>query len=611
MTLALAAMGFAAADTRTVVLEGARAEQKWTVQELELPADWAGYGYLVLEFRSSSPQRFQLRLYTAGGVRNAGINPFAGAWVRAALPLAIFQGQSRQGMDMASVANRSRAGYYLNLQGPYGPLNAVEAVGIVMQTPLGRQTFELRSVKLAKESPGDAVLETKPLVDEFGQWMNSDRRTPADLKREWARETETTKPGDFGYCRYGGFAKTKARATGFFRTEKVDGKWWFVDPDGHLFFSTGADSMRAENGTRTEGREGVFAAMPPAELRPAGRRGGGAGGGMVAFYPWNLLRRYGAEWRARWAQGAMDRMSAWGLNTIGNWGDPALFALHEKAYVVQLSVMGMNGGWLGLPDVFSAEWAAGVDAGVAGQCGARKDDPWLLGYFMANEPPWPGNEQVIVDMILKAPETATQRELKSWLAEQDTPERRKAFVYHAFEKYVAVIAGALKRHDPNHLNLGMRFGGDAPAEMVRTAKAWFDVFSLNNYDYAPNQARIERIYAEAGLPMLIGEFHFGVPGRGMSPGLRQVATQEERGVAYRYYMERVAAFPAMVGAHWFEWLDEPVTGRMDGENYNIGMVDVTDLPYEGMVRGMVETHRRLFDVHSGKDAPAERRARVQ
>jgi hypothetical protein len=608
--LGLAAAGLAAAQTRTVVLEGARAEQKWTVKELDLPADWSGYGYLVLEFRSSSPQRFQLRLYTADGVRNAGVNPFAGAWVRAALPLAIFEGQSRQGMDMASVANRSRPGYYLNLQGPYGPLNAVDAAGIVMQTPLGRQTFELRSVRLAKESPGDAVLETKPLVDEFGQWMNSDRRTLADLKREWARETETMKPGDFGYCRYGGFAKTKARATGFFRTEKVDGKWWFVDPDGHLFFSTGADSMRAANGTRTEGREGVFAAMPPAELRTAGGRGGGAGG-MIAFYPWNLLRRYGPEWRTKWAQGAMDRMGAWGLNTIGNWGDPALFDLHRKAYVVQLSGLGMDGGWLGLPDVFSAEWAARVDAGVARQCEARKLDPWLLGYFMANEPPWPGNEQVIVDMILKAPETATQRELNMWLAGQDTPERRKAFVYYAFERYVAVIAGALKRHDPNHLNLGMRFGGDAPAEMVRTAKAWFDVFSLNNYDYAPNQARIERIYAEAGLPMLIGEFHFGVPGRGMSPGLRQVATQEERGVAYRYYMERVAAFPAMVGAHWFEWLDEPVTGRMDGENYNIGMVDVTDLPYEGMVRGMVETHRLLFDVHSGKVPPAARRARVQ
>jgi hypothetical protein len=599
----------ALAQTRTVELDGVRAEHKWTLKELDpnLPSDWTGYQYLVLEFRAASPQRFQLRLYTADGTRNAGIIPFAGAWIRAALPLKIFQQQSREGSDMASVGNRSRPSYFLNFNGPYGPLTAVQAIGIAMNTPLGKPVFELRSVQLAKESPGDAVLESKPLVDEFGQWMNSDRKNLAELKREWSRENESLKPGDFGYCRYGGFTATKARATGFFRVEKVDGKWWFVDPDGHLFFSTGADCMRSENGTRTEGRDRVFAAKPPAELQSAARRDGGT---MINFYAWNLLRRFGADWNRQWPDLAFRRMSAWGLNTIANWSDPALFERHEKAYVVQLGSLGMDGGWLGLPDVFSAAWAATVDTAIARQCAPRKEDPWLLGYFMANEPPWPGNEQVIVDMILKAPETATQRELKSWLAAGDTADRRRAFVYRAFEQYVAVISSAMRKHDPNHLNLGMRFGGGAPPEMVQSAKA-FDVFSLNNYDYAPNQARIDRIYSALDKPVLIGEFHFGMPGRGMAPGLRQVRSQEERGTAYRYYMERVAAFPGMVGAHWFEWLDEPVTGRMDGENYNIGMVDITDLPYAGMVEGMVATHKRLFEIHSGKTPPTDRKAEVQ
>lgn len=272
ISLLLLSSGIALAQSRTVVLEGVRAEHKWTLKELnpDLPADWSGYRYLVLEFRAASPQRFQLRLYTADGVRNAGINPFPGAWVRAALPLAVFQQQSREGMDMASVANRSRPSYFLNLNGPYGPLTAVEAIGIVMQTPLGNPTFELRSVRLARESPGDAVLEPKPLVDEFGQWIDSDRRSLEGLRRELAREQETLRAGDFGYCRFGGYAATRARATGFFRVEKVDGKWWFVDPDGHLFLSTGADCMRPENGTRTEGREGVFAATPPAGLQSPG-----------------------------------------------------------------------------------------------------------------------------------------------------------------------------------------------------------------------------------------------------------------------------------------------------------------------------------------------------
>jgi hypothetical protein len=597
-----AAMGFAAAETHTVTLEGASAEQKWTLKELspDLPADWSGYDYLVLEFRASSPQRFQLRIYTAEGNRNAGINPFPGAWIRAALPLGIFQQQSRSGSDMASVSNRSRPSYFLNLNGPYGPLTSVQAIGVAMQIPLGNPTFELRSVRLAKESPGDAVLEPKPLVDELGQWIHAERRTLDQVKRAWAREDESLVPGDFGYCRYGGFAATKAKATGFFRVEKVDGKWWFVDPDGHLFYSTGVDCVRSEAGTRTEGRDGVFTALPPAELQQRS---------LVSFYTWNLQRRFGADWKEKWSDLAARRMSAWGINTVANWSDPAMFQ-RQKAYVVQLSGLGMEQGWLGLPDVYSAEWAGRVDAAVARQCAPRKEDPWLLGYFMANEPPWPGREQLIVDMILKAPETASQRELKTWLAGGDTAERRKGFIERAFGKYVDVIATAMRKHDPNHLNLGMRFAGDPSPAMIEASKR-FDVYSLNAYDYAPNPARLQRIYDATGLPMLVGEFHIGTPGRGMAPGLRQARSEAERGVAYRYYVENAAAFPAMIGTHWFQWLDEPVTGRMDGENYNIGMLDVTDIPYTGLLEGLLAAHRRLYEVHSGKEPPTARKPEAQ
>jgi len=97
----------------------------------------------------------------------------------------------------------------------------------------------------------------------------------------------------------------------------------------------------------------------------------------------------------------------------------------------------------------------------------------------------------------------------------------------------------------------------------------------------------------------------------MTPGLRQTASQEERGVAYRYYVENAAADPSLVGTHWFEWIDEPSTGRFDGENYNIGLVDVTDRPYRELVEAAQATHKRLLGVHSGKEAPTSRQAKVQ
>jgi len=42
-------------------------------------------------------------------------------------------------------------------------------------------------------------------------------------------------------------------------------------------------------------------------------------------------------------------------------------------------------------------------------------------------------------------------------------------------------------------------------------------------------------------------------------------------------------YPALIDTHWFQWIDQPSTGRNDGENYNIGFVDVTDRPYNELV----------------------------
>ena len=92
------------------------------------------------------------------------------------------------------------------------------------------------------------------------------------LQAAWAAEEKALGKGDFAYCRYGGYEGSKAKATGFFRVEKIEGKWWFVDPDGHLFLSLGADSMGTSAATSTQGREQLFAALPPADLPGAWRR---------------------------------------------------------------------------------------------------------------------------------------------------------------------------------------------------------------------------------------------------------------------------------------------------------------------------------------------------
>jgi hypothetical protein len=75
-------------------------------------------------------------------------------------------------------------------------------------------------------------------------------------------------------------------------------------------------------------------------------------------------------------------------------------------------------------------------------------------------------------------------------------------------------------------------------------------------------------------------------------------------------VEQAAAFPAFIGTSWFQWVDQPALGRMDGENYNIGLVDVTDRPYRSLVDAIKATNMRLFDVHSGKIPPFGRMAKT-
>jgi hypothetical protein len=283
----------------------------------------------------------------------------------------------------------------------------------------------------------------------------------------------------------------------------------------------------------------------------------------------------------------------------------------KKAYVVTLRGWGMDTGYMGMPDVFSAEFPKLVDQAAAEQCAPHKNDPFVLGYFVANEPPWPGRESLVVDIILERPPSAIQREAKAFLANGDTPERRKQFIYRAFDKYLEVINAAIRRHDPNHLNLGVRFGsGVPPVEMLRASKA-FDVYSMNVYSTSINPKSLQEIYSVTGRPVIVGEFHFGVPGRGLAAGLVQVRDQAERGTAYRYYVEQAAAFPAFIGASWFQWVDQPSTGRMDGENYNIGLVDVTDRPYQELIEAMKTTHRRLQAVHAGEAAPFDVKPKAQ
>ena len=562
----------------------------------DLPADWSDYKYLIMEFQASSPQRFEVGLHTANGYLYKRIHPFAGALTRFVVTLDFYRAQPTKGNDMAATWNQPRTAGFMNVElGGFGPVGKIDSIAFRMITPLNNPTLQIHSLKLSMTDPGDSIINPKVLVDKFGQWIPDNWEGKAhsieELKAAWSEEDKSLTPGDFKYGKFGGYLDTQVKSTGFFRVEKINERWWFVDPEGHLFLSTSSNGINPGTGTRTDKRESIFEELPPQNFRNERNNSH-----SVDFASWNLYRRYGDNWREEWKKTTIKRLNALGFTT----------ASEElgKPFISFLRNIGIQSGIMGIPDVYSKAFAENVEKVAKQQCEKLKDNQWLIGYFLGNEQPWPKRESLAVDKILEGPDNDTRKALEAFLKEGDTPERRIEFCKNTFQKFLEITMGAIKKYDPNHMILGIRFGGTPPDYLIKMASV-FDVYSLNTYAYKPSPDYLQKVATLSGRPILIGEYHFGTPGRGMSSGLCQVQDQSERGVAYQYYTENALSHPSVIGAHWFQWNDEPNTGRNDGENYNIGIVDVTDRPYKGLTDGIVKTHQNLFKIHSGESKPSD------
>ncbi len=110
------------------------------------------------------------------------------------------------------------------------------------------------------------------IVDSFGQFTGvswpGKIESEEDLEGQRAEEAESLEGIDRFEERseFGGFtAGPRLEATGYFRVAKHEGRWWFVDPTGYLFFSAGFNSMALSQTTFTTGREAMFTWLPSSE----------------------------------------------------------------------------------------------------------------------------------------------------------------------------------------------------------------------------------------------------------------------------------------------------------------------------------------------------------
>src|SRR4030042_3203643 len=139
-----------------------------------------------------------------------------------------------------------------------------------MRMPIDTPTLQIRDVRLTM-TPEDTILSPIPLIDEFGQWIPDEwpgkAKSVEDLKASWSEEEASLETGNLNVSKYGCFLDARVKGTGFFRVEKINNIWWIVDPEGYLFFSTGATGIgpRSEF-SRIQGREYIFRQLPPSNI---------------------------------------------------------------------------------------------------------------------------------------------------------------------------------------------------------------------------------------------------------------------------------------------------------------------------------------------------------
>jgi hypothetical protein len=168
----------------------------------------------------------------------------------------------------------------------------------------------------------------------------------------------------------------------------------------------------------------------------------------------------------------------------------------------------------------------------------------------------------------------------------------RQFLALAAERYYSLVRDIIRKYDSRALILGDRYQSFYYPEVARASGRFVDAAS-SNLNASWNDGSFARFFLETlheltGRPVFVSEFYLAArenrSGNENKPGFPVVDTQKERVAGFRRTLETLLGIPFVLGADWFQFYDEPTFGRADGENYNFGLVDIHNEPYENLVQ---------------------------
>ncbi len=515
------------------------------------------------------------------------------------------------------------------------------------------------------------IAAPKPVIDRYGQYVGSDWpgkvKTDQNLVEAW--ETERRKLATWGrpeaFDRFGGWKQAGWRetATGFYRVVKRDGYWWLISPEGNPCFYTGVCAAPGLNWPKTPvtGREWLFEELPPREGTYGAAWGWDVWGAgdkahYVSFHTANMIRKFGENnWRREATALTEKRLRTWGFSGIGKWG--GLFG--DGARLAQVEGLGCFGyahthgkdvpKIAGKPDIFNPEVVDAIRKTLARQVAHHRDNPYIVGWGVNNETDWvkknvvptflkqdadiPG-KRALVDHALTHYDHDPARLAEAWgvkaasvdelyAMELKAPAKDAEMLRQYFShEYYRTIYQIMKELAPNHLYFGywiVPWWWEGPVDWELLAP-YVDVIGYDHYNHR-HDGGIRKLIDKFDKPVVLGEFSFS-PTYSGERGYTEykkvgAADDAEAGRMYTELIEHAAKDPKCVGALWFLYRDQPVTGRGPGsgnrlrygEHHAMGLVDMTDTPKWDLVEQVRDANLnasrwRLDAAHRSEPRPS-------
>lgn len=399
---------------------------------------------------------------------------------------------------------------------------------------------------------------------------------------------------------YGSWMQDKKAATGFFRTELINNRWWIIDPEGYPTYMKGVACLSTGD---SDGQQK------------------------------SLREKFGND--SVWAEKESRMLESYGFNGSGAWSDvdelrkmkkpmpytiiispmASYKSVHVKKFGGKYKVTDWQGYRFDLCMVFDPEFESYCQS-TAQSIVKYKDDKFLLGYFTDNELPWK-NDALDRHLNLLAKDEPGYIAAKKWLDERKgkdasatdiTQEDRMAFTGYYFETYMKKVTAALRKADPNHLYLGCRFNQDKNQELenpeiFKVAGKYMDIISINHYrKWQPIAEQMNQWATWSGKPFIITEWYT----KGEDSGLPNntgagwnVRTQADRGNFYQNFCIELVRSKSCVGWHWFKYQDnDPLNLKTDISNRdsNKGLVDSNYTGYLPLLQKSKELNDNVWNL---------------